>query len=377
MAPFFVTGESMFHEINLSNLVHPAVEWYGKNKRDLPWRKDRNPYRIWVSEIMLQQTRVEAVKPYYHRFMEELPTIEALAECPEDRLMKLWEGLGYYSRARNLKKAAMVLKEEYGGRMPADHEGILKLPGIGTYTAGAISSIAFGLPFPAVDGNVLRILARVSDDDRNILADAVKKDVEQALRKVMQELPRKSSEKEGRAAGGEPDICGNLNQALMEIGATVCVPNGEPKCDACPWKDQCLALQRGRVKELPVRQKKTKRRVEKRTVLLIRDGGKVLIQKRPATGLLAGLYEFPNLEGHLTEKDVIGYVRGLGLDPLRVEVLPPAKHLFSHIEWRMSGYLIRVASLEETGGIFMELEKIQKEYAVPSAFSAYTKALGL
>ena len=371
----------MLSEIDTAALVQPALLWYQEHKRDLPWRSNRDPYRIWVSEIMLQQTRVEAVKPYFLRFMEELPTIKALAACPEDKLLKLWEGLGYYSRARNLKKAAQVIVTEYGGQMPADHAEILKLPGIGPYTAGAIASIAFGLPYPAVDGNVLRILSRVSDDDRDILCDSTKKDVAAVLQTTMQEVSQKNDGVQEivreTAAPLFPNPCGTLNQALMEIGATVCVPNGEPKCEVCPWSALCLSKKRGTTEALPVRIKKTKRRVEKRTVFLIRDGERILLQKRPENGLLAGLYEFPNVEGHLNETEAIQFVRGLSLDPLRVEALPAVKHLFSHIEWRMKGYLIRVASFEETGGLLIDLAKIQKEYAIPSAFAAYAKLLGL
>ena len=350
----------MLNEIHIENLIAPLLVWYAKNKRSLPWRGIDDPYRIWVSEIMLQQTRVEAVIPYYERFLDALPTIGDLAECDEDRLLKLWEGLGYYSRVRNMQKAAKKIVDEHGGAMPRTYEEVVALPGIGPYTAGAITSIAFGLPQPAVDGNVLRILARVSDDATDILSAEMKNKVTKALHEAMPQ-----------------DCPGIFNQAMMDLGACVCLPNGTPKCEDCPWRPQCLACKRGTADALPVRVKKTKRRTEERTVLLVMDGERVLLHKRPAKGLLAGLYELPNIAGNLSENDAVEAVRQMSLDPMHIEVLENAKHLFSHIEWRMKGYLVRVAD----AGAFsygkdyflIEKETLRKDFSVPSAFAAYLK----
>ncbi|MFN2925517.1 A/G-specific adenine glycosylase [Lachnospiraceae bacterium YH-ros2228] len=349
------------------SLLEPLVDWYKKGHRDLPWRRTRDPYRIWISEIMLQQTRVEAVIPYYERFLKNLPTIRDLAECPEDKLLKLWEGLGYYSRVRNLQKAARVIEEKFGGAMPKDHDAILSLPGIGPYTAGAISSIAFDLPYSAVDGNALRILTRVLCDDRNIGDEKTKKSIMQDMDEAIQ----------SRTWNFSP---GDLNQAMMELGATVCLPNGEPKCEICPWKEVCLSRSRGTWQDYPVKTKAKARRIEERTILLIRDGDRVLLKKRPKKGLLAGLYEFPGLEGYVSEKEALHYAKQLGLDPLFIEKGREAKHIFSHVEWHMRSFLIRVASVDvdkkkEESWLLAELDQARDIYAIPSAFKAYTEFL--
>ncbi len=312
---------------------------------------------------MLQQTRVEAVKPYYDRFLQALPDIESLAAADEEKLLKLWEGLGYYNRARNLKKAAQILVSEYGGRMPDDYEIILSLPGIGSYTAGAISSIAFGKAYPAVDGNVLRILARLRTDERDILQAGVKKSVEEELADVM---PK--------------DRPGDFNQALMELGAMVCIPNGAPKCDVCPWKELCRARAQGITGEFPKKAGKKPRSIEKKTILVIQDAERVALRKRPEKGLLAGLYEFPSMEGNCEEERVLAYLRELGLLPLRIRALPPAKHVFTHKEWHMTGFLIRVDELADRGGrqegeglIFVDPKETRTNYPIPSAFAAYAE----
>ena len=357
----------MIENFDMKVLVEPALSWFIEHKRELPWRMNRDPYRIWVSEIMLQQTRVEAVKPYYDRFMTELPSIAALAECSEDRLLKLWEGLGYYSRVRNMNKAARQIVEEYQGEMPHTYEEIVKLPGIGPYTAGAIASIAFEEAVPAVDGNVLRIISRVTEDDSDILKDATKKKVSRALLEVM---PQGQS--------------GAFNQALMEIGATVCVPNGMPKCQECPWHELCQARIHGTIGFFPVKTKAKERRIEEKTVLIIRDGEKIALGKRPAKGLLAGLYELPNLEGHLSEENVLDYTREQGLLPLQIKKLPDAKHIFSHVEWHMTGYMIYVADVDtvsETSPngnyILTEIDTIQQEYPIPAAFEKYVELVNI
>lgn len=343
----------------LKKIAAPLLSWYGTNKRQLPWRDRNNAYYTWVSEIMLQQTRVEAVKPYFTRFITELPDVPALAAAPEEKLLKLWEGLGYYSRVRNMQKAAVEIMAEHGGRLPASYEELLKLKGIGSYTAGAIASIAYGIPVPAVDGNVLRVISRITESRDDISAPAVKKQMEITLREVMPQ-----------------DVPGDFNQALMELGAVVCVPNGPAKCEECPLNALCLAYKNGTVDSIPVKKPKKERLPENRTVLVIQDGARTAIRKRPKKGLLAGLYELPNVPGHLTPEEAVEFVKELELEPLRVEKLPDAKHIFSHIEWRMIGYRIRVSSLmtqENPEILFVEKKQSQKTYAIPSAFGAYIK----
>lgn len=345
------------------------LRWYQMNKRTLPWREGKNPYYIWVSEIMLQQTRVEAVKPYFQRFLSELPTIRDLAECPEEKLLKLWEGLGYYNRVRNMQKSAQILMEQYEGRMPSDYSALLALPGIGTYTAGAIASIAYGISVPAVDGNVLRILSRLEADPSDIGKQSVKKKAEQTLFEMM---TGPCSETEVKENPGE------LNQAWMDLGACICLPGGEPLCERCPLQDLCKAHEKGEETAYPVKAKKLKRRREDRTILLVQDGERIALHKRPPKGLLAGLYEFPNLEGHLTEKDALNWVEEQGLYPVQIQKLDPAKHIFSHVEWYMNGYLIRVASFEgdlKENYLLAEVKTAEEKYAIPSAFSAYARSL--
>ncbi len=341
------------------NIEQALLKWYDKNKRDLPWRDKNNAYYTWVSEIMLQQTRVEAVKPYFLRFIRELPEVASLAAAPEERIIKLWEGLGYYSRVRNMQKAAIQVMEEYNGRIPEDFETLLSLKGIGRYTAGAISSIAYGHKVPAVDGNVLRVYARLTESREDIMKQSVRKSVEEQLKELMSEK--------------RP---GDFNQAMMEIGAVVCVPNGKAKCEECPLSSFCLARKHGTVEELPVKAPKKARKVEDRTVLVIQDGAATAIRRRPSKGLLAGLYEFPNVAGHLTQKEALAQIKSIGLEPLRIETLPEARHIFSHIEWRMCAYRVAVASLEEARHqdfLFVDKKESDRKYAIPSAFSAYTK----
>lgn len=343
----------------LNKIVEPLVDWYRENSRVLPWREQKNAYYTWVSEIMLQQTRVEAVKPYFQRFISELPDPATLAACPEEKLLKLWEGLGYYNRVRNMQQAARTVVEEYGGKLPADYRKLLALKGIGNYTAGAIASIAYGIPVPAVDGNVLRVVSRIKESRQDIMKQSVRREIEEELQKIM------------------PAACpGDFNQALMELGALVCVPNGEPKCKECPAAFCCGACLHGTTEEIPVKGAKKERKVEERTVLVIQDGRMTAIHRRPAKGLLAGLYELPNIEGKLTREQVLDKVKELELEPLFIRELEPAKHIFSHVEWRMKGYLVRVSSLEQKKNnrlIFTEKNQVEKQYAIPSAFRAYVK----
>ena len=338
----------------LEQIVEPLLGWFGEHARILPWREQPQPYRVWVSEIMLQQTRVEAVKPFFERFTQALPDVRSLAECPEDKLLKLWEGLGYYNRVRNMQKAAQNMVEFYDGEMPADYEKLLGLPGIGPYTAGAVASIAFEIPVPAVDGNVLRVITRITQNDGDILKQSVKRQVEEELLAVM---PK------GRS--------GAFNQALMELGATVCVPNGAPKCDECPLSGLCLAHQNGKEMDYPKKAQKKPRKIEKKTVLVIRDGSRAAIRKRPAKGLLAGLYELPNLSGWLSQDEVLDWMKQEGLSPIRIRRLSDAKHIFSHIEWHMTGYVVLVEELEdypEKICFLLSRKEQREEYPDPGSF---------
>lgn len=347
--------------LNLAKIAKPLVNWYRENRRILPWREDVSAYKVWVSEIMLQQTRVEAVKPFYARFLQNFPTIDALANAEEDLLLKTWEGLGYYNRVRNMQKAALQVMSDYHGEFPSEYEKIRSLTGIGDYTAGAISSFAFGVPKPAVDGNVLRVYSRLIASYEDIMKASVR---ERAAEEIEDWIPAKAA--------------GDFNQGLIELGATVCVPNGAPKCDSCPLKEKCKAYKLGVQLELPVKTKAKERRIENKTILLFQDGESVAIRKRENKGLLAGLYEFPNREGHLTEEEVLEYGKQIGLQPLHIKSLSAGKHIFSHVEWHMIGYRIRVDELEKSCDkdmLFIRPEEIQKQYPIPAAFETYTKYL--
>ncbi len=343
-------------------IVEPLLTWYDQNKRILPWRENRDPYRIWVSEIMLQQTRVEAVKPYYDRFVKELPDVRSLAQAEEERLLKLWEGLGDYNRVKNMQKAAKMIMESYGGKMPEEYDLLLQLPGIGAYTAGAVASIAYNQPVVAVDGNVLRIVTRLTADSSDILSEKFKRHIQQELLKIVPWV--------------RP---GDFNQALMELGATVCLPNGAPKCDECPWHDMCMAREQGRLEEIPFKRKKKARVIEKKTVLLLQDGAHTLIRRRPDQGLLAGLYEFPLFDGWLDEEQIKQEVQNLGCSALYIKESETAVHIFSHKEWHMKGWLVKVEEQGFSHGALKEgcylvtSQTIQSQYPIPSAFRAYTK----
>ena len=288
---------TMREPFDLTTLIEPLLNWFKDHARVLPWRNEPTPYRVWVSEIMLQQTRVEAVKPYFDRFLKELPDVAALSDCPEEKLLKLWEGLGYYNRVRNMQIAAQTVMENYHGELPADYEALTKLKGIGHYTAGAIASIAFGIPVPAA-----------------------------------------------------------------------------PLCEACPWKEVCRAQKSGRWRELPVKSKAKARRIEDRTVLVIKAEDKVLLHKRANKGLLAGLYEFPNVEGHLKEEEVITYLKKMGLSPIRLKKLEDSRHIFSHIEWHMTGYAVQIDETEQEyqNMLFVDVKETEEQYPIPAAFSRYT-----
>ena len=340
----------------------PLIQWFELNRRLLPFRQEPSAYHIWVSEIMLQQTRVSAALPYYERFLAALPDIPALAACEEEKLHKLWEGLGYYSRVRNLQKAAKIVCEQYGGELPADYDALRALPGIGDYTAGAIASISFGLPVPAVDGNVLRVFSRLYNDDGLITDPKVKRAF---TARVMEHQP--------------PAAPGDYNQALMELGALVCVPNGAPLCDVCPLAGLCQARAAGTTAVLPQKAKPKPRKVLPVTVALVESPAGFLVQQRPAKGLLAGLWQPVLWEGEaLAAGEVLARLQAMGVDTgtAAPEALPAAKHIFSHIEWHMNGILLHVPAQDAAAGcVWASREALQAEYTLPGAFKAYRKLI--
>lgn len=335
-----------------SKLPGALLPWYDSHKRDLPWRKDRQPYHVWLSEIMLQQTRVEAVKGYYARFLDALPTVETLANADDELLHKLWEGLGYYSRVRNLKKAARVIVDKHDGVFPEDYEDILALPGIGKYTAGAICSIAFNQPTPAVDGNVLRVVSRLTMDDTPVDQPAYQADIRQRLAEIY------------------PHQAGMFTQALMELGATVCGPNWTPRCGECPCREFCRASLSGTAEQYPIKTPKKQRRIEERTVFILSCDGKFALQKRPKTGLLAGLWQFPNCEEKLEFSAALAQVERMGLIPREIYRQVERKHIFTHIQWEMRGIYLEVSSLDGDFEWFTA-EQINGEIALPTAFRQF------
>lgn len=334
---------------SLSHLVLPLLEWFRDHQRVLPWRSDPTPYHVWVSEIMLQQTRVAAVLGYYKRFMEALPTVSDLAQVEDDQLLKLWQGLGYYNRARNLKKAAQQVMTQFGGQFPASYTDLLSLAGVGDYTAGAIASIAFGLPEPAVDGNVLRVITRITGDLSDISQAATKRAIRSALAEI---IPVRAP--------------GDFNQALMELGALVCLPNGAPDCAHCPAHAFCVAHLEGKTAQIPVKGAKKPRQIEERTVYLLFYAGHVALRRRPAKGLLAGLWEFPN---ELTSENTTAT---WGLELSQAEVCGAGRHIFTHREWHMTGKRLQLDcdALPE-GWVWADEQALREQYAVPNAFSAF------
>ena len=344
----------------LKQAAEALCAWYRDAQRPLPWRQSPTPYHVWLSEIMLQQTRIEAVIPYYERFINELPDIASLAAVDDERLMKLWEGLGYYSRARNLKKAAIAVMEQFGGELPQTAKELRKLAGIGPYTAGAVASIAFGQPEPAVDGNVLRVISRLLADPSDIMLPATRERVTDQLRATYPEA-------------GEG--CRTLTQAWMELGERVCIPNGTPHCEDCPVRALCLAHEAGAEEEYPMRSAKKPRRIEPRTVLLLFCGDCFAVRRRPDTGLLARLWEFPSLEGEIGEDGVRDYLATLGIKAGMMTPTSPAKHIFTHIEWHMSGFCVDCTDRGENDLTWVTAEEWLRDYAAPTAYRAFTKAV--
>lgn len=348
----------------LHRLTTPLLEWYSSAARDLPWRTPAgethrpDPYHVWVSEIMLQQTRVEAVRDYYARFLTALPNIKSLANAPHDELMKLWQGLGYYSRANNLKRASIEIQEQYHGKFPRTYQEILTLPGIGEYTAGAIASIAFGEAVPAIDGNVYRIYTRLFEDGSDITKTAFKKQLRSELLEV---IPSEAP--------------GSYNQAWMDLGATICLPNGAPLCDRCPFASRCQAHANDSWSSFPVKPPKKKRRIEEKTIILLEYQGTYLVQKRPPKGLLAGLWEFPSQDGFVSTQELQKLLEQWDTSAGSIELLGKGKHIFSHIEWHMIGYLIHLSQAPSIplseDSVWVTAEKMQKEYSIPSALRLY------
>lgn len=330
-----------------------VLEWYNIHKRELPWRINTDAYSVWMSEIMLQQTRVEAVIPYFEKFKEKYPTIVDFAQASDDDLNKMWEGLGYYRRVRNMKKCAIVCSEEYGGRFPETYEELLALPGIGMYTAGAIASIAYNQKVPAVDGNVMRVMSRYYAIYDDITKDKSKKDMFKLLSDVIDKQP------------------GNFNQAIMDIGSQICIPNGAARCNICPLSTTCKAYEKGLLHILPKKSKKKDRRIEEKTVVILVHKNKVAITKRPDSGLLAGLYEFDLIDSKLNIDMLKELYSEYGIN--RIEELTDAKHIFTHIEWHMSAYLIEVN--DEKDRLFISEKEFDTSYAIPNAFDAYKQVI--
>lgn len=340
----------------LDEIVTPLITWYHKNRRDMPWRADKEPYHVWVSEIMLQQTRVEAVIPYYERFMKQFPTVEALAACDDEALFKAWEGLGYYSRARNLKKAAQTICEEYKGQFPNEYEEIFRLSGIGAYTAGAISSIAFEKAHAAVDGNVLRVITRLTQDCSDIMDTRFRRQVTEELEKI---YPLKER--------------GDFTQSLMELGAVVCVPNGKPKCGECPLAFGCGAYQNNTQLEYPVKKKKAARKIEEKTILILTFQNKTAIDKRSQTGILSGLWELPNIDGKQTKQQIRKWLADKKITAGNIRRLSNGrrqlKHIFTHVEWHMTCWAVDCESVREGNGFtWVSSEQLENEIALPTAF---------
>ena len=342
------------------------AQWYDQNKRPLPWRDTGNPYDVWLSEIMLQQTRIEAVKDKFNLIRSQLPDIQRLAECDEQRLLRLWEGLGYYSRARNLRQCAITLTQNYDGKLPADYSRLLQLPGIGPYTAGAIASIAFGIAVPAVDGNVMRVFARLFEIREDVRNPATKTMIEQMIKDLF-------------ILRNDPAFVSAFNQGLMELGETVCLPNGTPQCSICPLLESCRCAHTGSWKELPYRSPLKNRTAVKRTLLIIHDHNRFLLHKRPSMGLLANMYEFYGADGHLSRKEAINLCAQLGFFPVSIHPLPSSKHIFTHLEWHMKAFEITVADASDFSKEDFLLVTAQElaDLPIPSAFRTYTTHVAL
>lgn len=333
----------------IEKLLQVLPEWYVTCGRTLPWRQEPTPYHVWISEIMLQQTRIDTVIPYYRRFLAELPDVSHLAKADPERLQKLWEGLGYYSRVRNLQTAAKQIMADFGGKFPESYEGIRSLCGIGDYTAGAIASICFDLPQPAVDGNVLRVIARITEDERPVNSEKLKKEVRAELLS---------------AYPGHP--AGILTQAIMELGETVCIPNGMPKCEQCPCRDFCGAANDDPM-AYPVKTAKKDRRREQFTVFILQCGDCVAIRKRPSEGLLSGLWELPNCPGHMDIREAFRQAENWDCAPSECIREVEKRHIFTHIEWDMRCYTIACRKKSDLF-VWVSSKQLNEEISLPTAF---------
>lgn len=342
------------------------LNWYHQKRRVLPWREDPAPYHIWLSEIMLQQTRVETVVDYYLRFIERLPDVRSLAEASEETYLKLWEGLGYYSRVRNLHKTALVIEKEYGGVIPGSSKELSGLPGIGPYTSAAIASIAFGEAVPAVDGNLLRIFSRLTLYTENIRTP-------EAFRKAVDYYTLRMPDGAYEQGGNNP--CGDFNQALMDLGALICLPGREPLCGDCPLAGECRAHTErpGKESQLPVMPARKEKKTEYLTVFVIRSEDLTAVRKRPGKGLLAGLYEFPNAKGTLEAEEAVKWLRDHGVEPIRIRRIEDAEHVFTHKIWKMRGYEVQADTFSDgkTPFILAGKRELREKYSIPSAFSVY------
>lgn len=344
---FFYTINDGDNMNPLKDIDQMLLPWYFEKKRVLPWRENHNPYRIWISEVMLQQTRVEAVISYFNRFTKKLPSIYDLAQVDDDTLFKLWEGLGYYNRARNMKKMAQIVVEQYHGQIPSTYEEMIKLPGIGPYTAGAILSIAYQKKYACVDGNVLRVIHRYLGDFSNIEEEQTKKRTKQLLEEIL------------------PEDVSSFNQSLMELGALICLPNGKPLCTSCPLNKKCIAYLEQKTEIIPVKNKKKERKKESYTFFLLHQNDKYFIEKRKEQGLLASLYGFLNVKETLSIQDAKKYIESLGWKVISIQKLPSKKHIFTHIEWEMLPYLIETEQKENS--LFVTKKEMKENYSIPTA----------
>lgn len=340
----------------MKHFAEKLLNWYDSNARIMPWRTHPTPYRVWVSEMMLQQTRVDAVIPYFERFMRELPTVQDLADIQEEKLLKLWEGLGYYNRALNLKKAAKMIVEQYNGEIPSDTEKLQSLPGIGSYSSGAIASIAFHVKATAIDGNVLRVMARITANKGDIADKTVKSEIDETVKVML------------------PPRVGDFNQALMELGATVCIPNGLPKCSECPVQSLCKAYEQGIASSLPLKTPKKERKIIEKTIFILEYKNQFAIKQRPSSGLLPNLWEFPSAEGHYSLEECKSSLNQIGILANNITQLKPSKHIFTHLEWHMIGYFIVAEEIGQNSElIWATKSQLKNQYSIPKAFKEYLR----
>ncbi|RKD21023.1 A/G-specific adenine glycosylase [Ammoniphilus oxalaticus] len=337
----------MIRNFDVKTFQDQLLHWFERNLRDLPWRKDKDPYKVWVSEIMLQQTRVDTVIPYFERFVERFPTLDALAAAEEEDVLKMWEGLGYYSRARNLHTGVKEVQATYGGHVPNDPTEIIKIKGIGPYTAGAILSIAYDQPEPAVDGNVMRVLSRLLNIKEDIQKVRTRRQFEEIIREMI--------------AAHNPSY---FNQALMELGALICSPRS-PSCQQCPVSSHCEAKRLEIQEELPVKGKAKPPRPVDLSVAFIKYNEQILIRQRPDQGLLASLWELPNAEGN--QHDLQHHLKQQGLRVLSLMPILEQQHIFSHLIWNMVIFYVEVEQMEEQAGHWVDWGQLD-DYTFPASY---------